>query len=259
MTILRDEDDWLELPLPATRLALEAQTTPELIRQARQYAQTRAPLVRRAGRPVSKTYACELVDDAHTDTWTGDLPWDPSQCSLLEHLCQAIKRRTWLEIRHGRRVSLVSLHGSATDGTMSRQLEHALAQVTQGRAGRSPCARLAPRSATKCGAWFSTIPRPPPLLRCWETGCVAREEALERSGLSKRAYEGARKRLLYLSRYLTPALRESAQDCLESLMSDRWTSPTVDHNRPSVEVKTVDEVASRTTRARRYRSRPRRL
>lgn len=214
MTILGDEDDWLEPPLPATRLALEAQTTPELLRQARQYAQTRAPLVRRAGRPVSKTYACELVDDAHTDTWTGDLPWDPSQCSLLEHLCQAIKRRTWLEIRHGRRVSLVSLHGSATDGTMSRQLEHALAQVTQGES--RPLA-LCAISATVCHEMRRLVlndPEAAALLRCWETGCVAREEALVRSGLSKRAYEGARKRLLYLSRYLTPALRESAQDCL---------------------------------------------
>ena len=45
-------------------------------------------------------------------------------------------------------------------------------------------------------------------------GLIARENALKQSGLSKRAYERARRRLLYLSRYLTPALRESAQDCL---------------------------------------------
>lgn len=219
MTIPKDEADWPEPPPPeppppATRLALEAQTTPALIRQARQYAQPRVSLVRRAGLPVSRTYACELVDDAYADTWTGDLSWDPSQCSLLVHFCQAIKHRTWLEIRHGRRVPLVPLHGSATYEIMSGQLEHALVLAPQGE--RRSLA-LGAISATVCRDMRRLVlndPAAAALLRCWETGCVAREEALKRSGLSKRAYEGARKRLLYLSRYLTPALRESAQDCL---------------------------------------------
>ena len=168
MPILRDDDVCSGPPPPTTRLALEEQTTPELIKRAQQYAQTRVILVRHAGRPVSKTYARELVDDAHADTWTGDLPWDPSQCTLLEHLCQAIKHRTWLEIRHGRRVPLVSLHGPATDGTTSRQLEHALAQATQGDC--RPIA-LYVISATVCQELRRLVfndPEAAAVLRCWE-------------------------------------------------------------------------------------------
>src|SRR5215510_14197325 len=132
VAILKDDAPSSGAPLPATRDALRDQTTRELMTQAQQYAQTRVALVRRAGKAVPKTYARELVNDAHADTWTGDLPWDPSQCSLLVHLCQAIRYRTWAEIRRMRRVPLVSLHGSANDGTTSRQIERALAPATHG-------------------------------------------------------------------------------------------------------------------------------
>jgi hypothetical protein len=203
-------------PPLAIRQALEEQTTPELMKRARKYAQTRATLVRRAGRPVSKTYARELVDDAHADTWTGDLPWDPSQCSLLEHLCQAVKHRTWLEIRHVRRAPFVSLHGPANDGTTAPQIERALARATQG-----DCSPIIMRaiSAAVCQELRRLVPNDHEaagLLQCWEEGLISRDEVLQRTGLSESAYERARKRLLYLSRYLTPTLRESAQDLLRS-------------------------------------------
>src|SRR5262245_55117394 len=64
-------------PPPATLRALKEQTTQELVDALRQYAHVRATLVRRAGRPISETYARELVDDALADTRVGDLPWDP--------------------------------------------------------------------------------------------------------------------------------------------------------------------------------------
>jgi hypothetical protein len=202
--------------LPATRDALEEQTTPELMKQAQQYAQTRVTLVRRAGRPVSKTYARELVDDAHADTWTGDLPWDPSQCSLLVHLCQAIRYRTWAELRHMRRARLVSLHGSANDETTSRQIEHALAHATHG--GCSPVI-LCAISATVCQELRRLVPpdhEAAILLQCWEGGFITRDEVIRHAGLSESAYDRARKRLLYLSRCLPPELRESVQDLLRS-------------------------------------------
>src|SRR5678815_5632899 len=83
-----EKDDGIpavELPISLLR-AIEEQTTPDLMKRLRKYAQTRVNMLRLAGSSVSATSARELVDDAHADTWVGDLPWDPLQCSLLEHL-----------------------------------------------------------------------------------------------------------------------------------------------------------------------------
>jgi hypothetical protein len=172
--------------------------------------------VRRAGKAVPKTYARELVNDAHADTWTGDLPWDPSQCSLLVHLCQAIRYRTWAEIRHMRRVPLVSLHGSVNDGTTLRQIERALAHATH--SGCSP-AILHAINAMVCQELRRLVPHDheaSALLQCWEDGFLTRDDVMRHAGLSESAYDRARKRLLYLSRCLTPDLRESVQDLLRS-------------------------------------------
>jgi hypothetical protein len=87
---------------------------------------------------VSATSARELVDDVHADTWAGDLPWDPSQCSLLEHFRQAIKQRTWLEIR----ISFVPLPDAANEEAMPdrpafEEVEQALAVIVSDRCAPS--------------------------------------------------------------------------------------------------------------------------
>jgi len=52
------------------------------------------------------------------------------------------------------------------------------------------------------------------LLQCWEDGFVTRDEVIRRAGISEINYDRARKRLIYLSRCLTPALRELVLDLL---------------------------------------------
>lgn len=162
------------------------------MQQARQYAQTRVIMVRRAGIPISKTYARELVDDAHADTWTGDLPWDPSQCSLLEHLCWAIKHRTWLELRHRRHVPLVSLHGSANGGTTSRQIERALAYITHGDCDSMLLCAISATACQELRLLVSHDHEASALLACWEDGIMARDDVLGRTGLSGREPMNAR-------------------------------------------------------------------
>jgi hypothetical protein len=199
-------------PSPSTLQALEAQATPELMQQLQRYAQARAKLVRRAGSPVSETYARELVDDVYADTRIGDLPWDP-QCGLLDHLRRAIKRRTWLEIRHAHRVSLVSLE-AANDETMSPQIERALA-----RAPRSDCnpTLLHAVAAAICQQLRSLVSRDvgaAAIVRCWADGFVEKAEVLELTGLTKAAYNCARERLRNACSVLPSELREAAQDVL---------------------------------------------
>jgi hypothetical protein len=215
-------DDTPHAPPPlATLRALAEHTTPELQRKAWEYARGRVKLLRWAGRPASKLYARELVDDAHADTWSGALPWDPSQCSLLAHLRHAIKKRTWLEIRHAHRFSFVSLLAPSNDEEASEQIvseevEAALAEASHGGCNPSMlhamlatiCQELRPQVANDDEA--ATV------VQCWAEGSVERDVVMELTGLTAAGYEAARKRLLYTSRQLPCELREVAQDLLRN-------------------------------------------
>jgi hypothetical protein len=201
-------------PPPSALQALDEQMTPELMEQLRRYAQARAQQVRRAGRPVSETYARELVDDAYADTRVGDLPWDP-QCELLAHLKAAIKKRTWLEIRHAHRVPLVSLE-AANDETMSPHMQRVLARVP-----RNDCnpATLYAMATTVCQQLRSLVPRDvevAAIVRCWADGFLEKDEVTRRTGLTQAAYRCARERLRATCRGLPSELREAAQDLLRS-------------------------------------------
>jgi hypothetical protein len=186
--------------------------TPKLIDELRRYAQDRAKLVWRAGRPVSETFARELVDDVHADICVGDLPWDP-KCKLLDHLKAAIKRRTWLEIRHGRRVSFVSLQEVANDETM----EQALTSTT--RPDCDPIV-LSAMTATVCQQLRSVLASSDvdaaAIAKCWSDGILEKDEIMRLTGLAGSAYECARRRLRRAIRRLTSELREAAHDLLQS-------------------------------------------
>lgn len=182
--------------------------------QLRRYAQARAHQVRRAGRPVSETYARELVDDAYADTRVGDLPWDP-QCALLDHLKAAIKKRTWLEIRHAHRVSLVSLE-AANDETLSPQMERAFAHARSSDCNPST---LYAMTTTVCQQLRSLVSRDvevAAIVKCWADGFLEKDEVIRLAGLTDAAYRCARERLRTTCRGLPAELREAAQDLLRS-------------------------------------------
>ena len=169
----------------------------------------------RAGRPVPDTYARELVDDVHADFCVGALPWDP-RCALIDHLKAAIKKRTWLEIRQARRFSFVSLHEPANDEPMPPELEQALAP-----APRTNCdpIRLYVMIATICQELRSLVSRDvdaAAIVKCWADGFMEKDEVMRLVGLTKAAYENARKRLRDAIRSLAPELLEAAQDLLRN-------------------------------------------
>ena len=96
---------------------------------------------------------------------------------------------------------LGSTNGLQVNGERRRSIH--LAPGDGEHSGEEPSGRMVPRDSEAAV-----------LLQCWEAGLIVRDEVMDRTGLSERAYDRARKRLLYLSQYLTPALRESAQDLL---------------------------------------------
>jgi hypothetical protein len=203
-------------PLPRSTLqALKEQATPELMERLVRYAQTRARMVCRAGRPVSETYAEELVHDAHADTRLGLLPWDPFQCERLEeHLGRAIKKRTWKEIRHGLRVPFVALHEAANDETVSPHVERALANASQSECNPIMLDSMATTACRQLRLLLPLDHEIAAVMRCWEDGIVERDEVMKLTGLTAAAYKRARRRLRYMSRHLPFELREAAQDLL---------------------------------------------
>jgi hypothetical protein len=189
----------------------------------RSYAQARAGMVRRAGIPVSQTYAQELVDDAQADTWIGDLPWDQRE-PLLKHLMNSIKRRTWLELRRAHLVPFVSLQEvvslrEAANDEAREPRGAPLGEQVSGQAQSRPVL-LHAITATVCQELRPLIARDveaAAVLQCWSDGFLERDEIMERVGLSKGSYECTRKRLQRLiAQCLAPELREVACDLLRS-------------------------------------------
>ena len=207
-------------PSPATLRAIEHQATPEVKREALEYARGRVKMLRWAGRPVSATSARELVDDVHADTWTGDLPWDPAQYSLLEHFRQAIKQRTWLEIRHANRIAFVPLREAANeevvpDQLVSEEVEQTLAAAIRDRCAPSRLLATLDATCQELGARVGCA-EAGAVAQCWADGVTERNAVTRRTGLTNAAYERARKRLLYAGRSLSSELCEAVHDLLRS-------------------------------------------
>ena len=217
-----DRDDSTLLPAappPATLSALDEQYTASVVRQARRYAEHRAVHVRRAGRAVPSTYARELVDDAHADTWLGHVTWDPERCDLIVHLRGVIHDRTWKEIRRAARYPHFSIDAPANDRAWAidrTEVEHALAHATRNDVSPIAVCALFIRVCEELRRMVGNDRDALAVLWCWQQSILDRDEVMAVAGLDEAAYERARKRILYLSRNLPPELREAAHDQLRS-------------------------------------------
>lgn len=215
----RNETELWHAPPTTTLQAIAEQYTADVARAAQRYAEGRVPSVRRAGCAVPKDYARELVDDAHADTWSGRLAWDPERCDLLTHLRIAIYNRTWAEIRRAARRPHFSIDAPANDRAWAidpAEVEHAL--VHAAASGCSPVVQdaLLTRACDELRRMVVDDRDAIDLLWCWEQSILERDKVMAIVGLDESRYQRARKRLLYLARNLPPELREAAQELLRS-------------------------------------------
>ena len=178
---------------------------PELRAELERYARRRAELVRRAGISVSTDYPRELVDDVWADTLTGLGPQDPRR-ELLEHMKNAIRRRTWLEIRRAYRISLVPLH-EAPEAELPEQ-ELISRSMLMASISAAVCRELWPLISRDIDARG--------IMASWVSGNVEKIEVMQSTGLSESAYGSARRRLRVMLRGLTPELRQAALDLLRT-------------------------------------------
>jgi hypothetical protein len=212
----RDDEPVRRSPPPDTVRAFHEQATVALVIEARRYASTLVPMVRHAGRATSPLYNLELVNDALTDTLSGDVTWDPAECSLIEHVCTLIKTRAFREVRRAHRFRHLPIEAPSNDPRWEVEVEHAARAASSGDISPFMLAalvervvpdlrRLAARSADACS-----------ILDCWRDGVTEKAAVRTRTGLGDAEYHAARGRLLYHARRLPPELRDAVQNLLRS-------------------------------------------
>ncbi|HTR52009.1 MAG TPA: hypothetical protein VMJ10_14945 [Kofleriaceae bacterium] len=201
--------------------ALREQFTSRVNTELRRYAEYRAHLVRAAGRvcPPPARYARELVNDAYSDTWSGERVWNPERCSLLDHLRGVIDSRTSHEIQSPRQYSSFDAQpitndddDHAGDGRL------ALAETLPSSSGEAGSVFLPALVARTCHALRQAAKERDSIdiVRAWELGFIERDEVCALIGLDEAAYRRARNRLLYIAGDLPDELRQLVRDYLRS-------------------------------------------
>lgn len=177
--------------------------SPEIRRTITRYARRRVALMCWAGIAVSSNLARELVDDVYADTMLGVLPLAPD-LDLLDHLRNALRRRTWLAIRRARRVPVISLHETP---------ERVLVESGQEERG-AIVATLASVVYRELWPVVSRDVDARAIMMSWTKGYTDKSDALEFTGLSRSAYACALRRLRGMIRGVSPGVREAALELL---------------------------------------------
>jgi hypothetical protein len=194
--------------------AFNSQATQGTFRAAIKFARFRSRLVEMAGRKVDRAYVQDLVHNAFGDTWTGDPPWNPASCSLLDHVRGLIRYRSWKDAQWLQRNPHVSLSECDERVAIRAKSSHRIDVLPQS----SPI-MLAEITAEVVGLLRrlaqgdDAVTR---ILDAWEDGHVDRAPVIVATGLSPSAYKAARSRITYLVQNLPQSVRERAIDTLRS-------------------------------------------
>jgi hypothetical protein len=197
----------------AVEAAFREQATDELSRRALRYARQRAALLRRAGRRIDNLYARELVQDALTDTWAGVLTWDPAKRSLLKHVLDVIRYRSWKDAKWVRRSPHLSLDVHDEAAAITAEASHQLA--VQAHVEPFMISELTAVVVTELQR-LADGDRAATALEAWAEGVVGRSEVMRHTGMSRQEYRVARSRLTYLVRELPSSLDDAARTLLRS-------------------------------------------
>ena len=208
--------------------AFDLQNTCELRNAAYRFAKSRVRYIRNAGQPIPKNYAAELVDEALIDTRLGIVRWDPARCELRAHIHGVIRARTAKEARRARRLVRIPICSSADDfsadcpdcpGSFSGSFSGFLRveDLPERVSSSGAVVGLVLRVAVELKLIAHGDANAQVVLDCWQAGIVEPDAVMAHTGLTVVAYKAARRRLLSLSKRLTPELTEAAREVLRSV------------------------------------------
>lgn len=184
-----------------------AQLTHALGEKVAAFAKRRARYVEGKTRILDPNLARELYQDAITDTWTGDVSWDPQRAPLELHLKGVIKSRTSAMMKRADRFDHVSTHIPSV--VLEREVSEAMEEQRAGHDGRD-LAGFIDELIEALLLLATGDDEVLQLLGCFGRGLSDRRAVMHETGMSSTAYHNARRRMLRLVERLPQDVRDTA-------------------------------------------------
>lgn len=190
---------------PAWEDAFEAQLTREMTVSLMIYAKKRAEWIQRTTKRHDNYLARELYQDAVTDTWLGDVAWDPAKVPLELHLKRTIRSRSAARVEHLVQFPEDRLRTLKLD--METKMSDALeVQQTTDLKLTSYIDEIVSKLYELAGDDAEVVQ----ILDCFANDQIDRRDIMRETGLERLAYHNARRRLVRLVENLPNDLREQA-------------------------------------------------
>jgi hypothetical protein len=188
---------------PAWEDAFEVQLTGEMTASVMIYAKKRAEWIQRTTKRHDTLLARELYQDAVTDTWLGDVTWDPAKVQLELHLKRTIRSRSAARVEHLMQFPEDRVRTLKLD--METKMSDAM-EVGQVSDLTSCVDDIVTRLYELAGDDNEVVQ----ILDCFANDQIDRRDIMRATGLDRLAYHNARRRLVRLVENLPNDLRERA-------------------------------------------------
>jgi hypothetical protein len=187
--------------------AFLAQLTDELADSVAAFAKKRASWLNGKRKRKDDFLWKELYQDAITDTWTGDVTWDPHKAPLDLHLKRVIRSRTSMTMKHLTRFPRVSAY-CATLG-LELEMSESMAADRASERGVDLHGYVDDVIAAlyQLATGDETVTK---ILDCFGQGLLERRDIVRATGMPASTYDSARRRLLALAENLPQDLRDEA-------------------------------------------------
>ena len=196
---------------------IDAQNTSEVRERAYKYARKRVDLLARCGLPIERSLAKHLLADALSDTYMGDVEWQPKRCNLYMHLRGVIRYRTKDMMARARRLPHDRFGGSFTDDD-GDSLEAVASGQSQSEdvETRTVNVDLASRIAALLYSAAQTANDKVTgrILDAYAEGVTGRADVADHIGITRKQYDYARDRINTLIKRLPEQLAADAEETL---------------------------------------------
>ena len=188
---------------PAWENAFEVQLTGEMTASVMIYAKKRADWIQRTSKRHDTFLARELYQDAVTDSWLGDVTWDPAKVPLELHLKRTIRSRSAARVEHLMQFPEDRVRNLKLD--METRMSDAM-EVGQATDLTSYVDDVVARLYELAGDDSEVVQ----ILDCFASDQIERRDIMRVTYLDRLAYHNARRRLVRIVEQLPNELRERA-------------------------------------------------
>lgn len=184
-----------------------AQLTDELADSVAAFAKKRASWLNGKSKRKDDFLWKELYQDAITDTWTGDVTWDPHKAPLDLHLKRVIRSRTSMTMKHLTRFPRVSAYCATLGLEIEMSESMAANRASEHGVDLHGCVDDVISALYRLAAGDDTVMK---ILDCFGQGMLDRRDIVRAADMPAPTYDSARRRLLALVERLPQDLRDEA-------------------------------------------------